>query len=139
MPIGRADWSKDTSWTEYHLTPSGWVRGTQRSEGGKFELEIAAPPDTLMTIRSFSCIPSNGNEKPRNWSEIRWATRDTTKLQTAQADWGVLPLVWPLSPDELTRHRSLPGIDLMGLDYDQRPRGRRQRRGRFWWRPPIGP
>jgi hypothetical protein len=127
MPIPRADWIKDTQWSEKHLTPTGWVYGTNRTERGRFEAEIPPPPDCLLTIRSLSCIPSDWSQKPRDWSEIRWATRDMVRLRQAieRYGWGYTTAI---SAESFAQHRNIPNIELLALPPHERPRGRRPRR-----------
>ncbi len=131
MAITQSDWIKDTQWSEYHLTPKGWVSGTVRTEKGRYESATDPPPGRLLTIRSLSCVPSDWKDKPRDWTEIRWATKDVARLKEAQDNWGVLPYTGPLSDESAAAFSDVPGIHLMKLPAAARPQGIRARRRRW--------
>jgi hypothetical protein len=129
MAIPPQDWIKDTEWREVHLTPLGWVRGTIRTERGRYENERDPPPDCLMTVRLLESMPTDPEQKPADWSEIRWYTPDLKSLEEAQGNFGVLPSYAPaLSPKSAAAHPMLPGLATMQLSESRRPRGKRMRR-----------
>jgi len=131
MTISRADWIRDTQWSESFLTPSGWERGTNRSEKGRWEQRVPPPQDCLLTVRYLSSVPSDWKLKPRTWVEIRWVTKDLSKLSEAQITWGYLPSDWQgVCPVSAIEYAHLPHIAVMQLPYDERPTGRRERRRR---------
>lgn len=122
MTLPKEDWIKDTAWQEVHLTSGGWVKGTIRTEKGRYEAEIGRPHDCLMTVRSLEKIPTDANDRPAEWSEIRWHSRDVQRIETAQENWGVLPHWFPpLASD--AQHPALKNIDVMKLPEIKRPPG----------------
>jgi hypothetical protein len=128
VTIPKADWIKDTVWHESHLTPGGWVHGTIRTEKGRFENEVDAPPDRLMTVRSLERVPTDGSEKVSDWSEIRWKTGNVESLEVAQERWGVLPRrAAALSRESASQHPTLKNLLLMMRSENRRPFGSRVR------------
>lgn len=128
MAVPKEDWLKDTAWTEMHLTSTGWRRGTIRAEKGRFENEVDPPPDCLMTVRSLHRIPSNPQEKPTEWSEIRSRVLDMERIEQAQDNWGVLPRhAPPLSTKSASEHPALKNLPAMRLSESRRSLGRRIR------------
>ena len=128
MALPKSDWIKDAIWTEYHLTATGWVRGTHRTERGRYENELEPPPDRLMTVRSLQIVPSDPAKKPIDETEIRWVTGATARqyLEEAQNNWGVLPLHAPaLSGVSADANSGLSNVRLMCKSEMQRPLGRR--------------
>jgi hypothetical protein len=131
MTIPVEDWIKDTEWREMHLTSHGWIKGTLRTEKGHFEDEIDPPLDRVLTLRILECVPSNPNEKPSDWCEIIWHSRNPATLEAAQEKWGVLPRWAPaLSANSAAKYPMLSNLGSMRLSDDKRPRGRRTR-GRY--------
>jgi hypothetical protein len=134
MPVPMEDWIKDTAWTEMHLTATGWLRGTKRTEKGRYENEVAPPPDCLMTVRSLECVPADPREKQTEWTEIRWRIPDAERIEQAQENWGVLPRsAPPLSPQSASKHLALKNLSTMRLSELRRPLGKRVKKERTWW------
>jgi hypothetical protein len=133
MAVPKEDWVKDTVWVEMHLTGVGWVRGTKRTEKGRFEYEIDPPPDTLMTVRCLECIPDDPKSKPTERTEIRWRVLDVEQIARAQSDWGVLPRhAPPLSADSALKHAALKNLPAMQHFELHRPLGKRLREEAAW-------
>jgi hypothetical protein len=122
------DWIKDADWRDIHLTSTGWVKGTRRTEKGRFEDELEPPADRFLTIRIIELVPSSPDELPREWSEIIWHTENRKFLEEAQERFGVLPrYAPPLSFEAADKNSSLPGVSLMRLSDALRPRGKRRK------------
>lgn len=133
MAVPKEDWIKDTVWIEFHLTPTGWLRGTKRTEKGRFENEIEPPIDRLMTVRCLECVPDDATIKPTAKSEIRWRIDDVQYIEKAQSDWGVLPRdAPPLSAEAVARHRPLKNLLTMQLSELRRPLGTRIKKRPEW-------
>ena len=73
-PYPKGAMSASNEWSEYHLTPNGWVEGSEKLDFSR--TERPAPADRVLTVRqhdylssSFSkldqCRPSNGNTRMR--------------------------------------------------------------------------
>jgi hypothetical protein len=128
MVIPVQDWIKDADWRDVHLTSTGWVKGTLRTEKGRFEDEIEPPPDRVLTIRIVESVPSNPEELPKEWSEIIWHTKNQTMLEQAQERWGVLPRsAPPLSSASAAKNPLIPGVPYMRLTDQSRPHGKRRK------------
>jgi hypothetical protein len=111
---------KDTDWTDWHLTRQGWRYGGEDQETG-YKREKVPPANCLMTVRTYSCIPTNPKKTMQNWSEILWRTDDLHSLETAQEKWGIMP--WrapPLSGSSAIEHAPLKYIRVMQLPELQR-------------------
>lgn len=39
-------------WTEYHLTPRGWVTGAYKTDGSRTHANISRPADAVKTVRN---------------------------------------------------------------------------------------
>lgn len=72
---------KDTDWIDCHLTPRGWWYGTQVYDSG-YKREAVPPRDCLMTVRTYSYIPTNPAKAMEDWSEIIWCTDNFDALET---------------------------------------------------------
>lgn len=124
MVISREDWLKDTAWYEAHLTPQGWLAGTRRTEKGRYENEREPPDDRVMTVRCLEKIPAGWDEKPRDWSEIKWVTNDLRLLEHLQKNWGVLPRHAPaLGAESAMLHLTVPNVRVMTRSARDRPAG----------------
>jgi hypothetical protein len=133
MAIPKEDWIKDTVWIEFYLTNTGWMRGTKRTEKGRFENEIEPPVYRLMTVRCLECIPDEGHNRPTEKTEIRWCSDDLEKVTKAQIDWGALPHdAPPLSPQSASKHLALTNLAIMRLPELRRPRGKRDQKKPEW-------
>lgn len=133
MPILKSEWTQEIAWLEFHLTAkNGWIGGTVRAYGGRYEIEIFAPSDRLMTVRNLEKIPNDPAEKPAKWSEVKWVLDDVNSVDRAQRDWGSLPRYRePLSDTNAEIYSYLPLIGDMCLPAKRRARGARVRPDRY--------
>src|ERR1019366_2520207 len=132
MTITTDDWIKDTIWREMHLTSHGWIRGSSRTEKGRFENDVEPPFDRILTVRCLEFIPADPKQIPKDWSEIRWINSNDRYLEEAQELWGVLPRSAPaLSAESAKRHLTLKNIRDMRKSENSRPLGKKS--GRWGW------
>ena len=124
VAVLREDWIKDTTWQESHLTRSGWKSGTMRTEKGRYENERDRPDDALLTVRALNKIPFDEKERCKEWSEVRWRSKDAQGIEEAQKKWGCLPKAFPqLSKESAVEHKTLRAISHMQMPPNMRPRG----------------
>ena len=43
--------ARSHEWTEYHLTPNGWMSGAERSDGSRAKTDLPRPADAVKTVR----------------------------------------------------------------------------------------
>ncbi len=43
--------SLSDEWTEYHLTPQGWIRGTRKVDGAGIVEQVERPKEAVLTCR----------------------------------------------------------------------------------------
>ena len=77
-------------WFEYHLTPDGWKKGTERWE---FQPEYRAPPaNRFLTLRRTEYFGSQG-ATPVHIDE-EWVHLDTDAVAALINKYGSKPLDW---------------------------------------------
>lgn len=75
-------------WWEFHLTPKGWVKGSENMlDGAK---ERPTPADRLLTIRQHEHAPSR-YAAPQTWSAIVWRAGDTRAIASFREQFGQMP------------------------------------------------
>lgn len=80
--------SGNREWWEFHLTPKGWVKGSEQLQAGAKERPV--PPDRMLTIRQHEHAPSRF-APPQTWSAIVWRHSDTRAIATLRAQFGEMP------------------------------------------------
>lgn len=78
-------------WTEWHLTPRGWEKGSIRREGSGNTWRDE-PADRLLSFQHLEIHPSSG--APTIRTEETWRTRDpeaVTQLDACLAHFGPAP------------------------------------------------
>jgi hypothetical protein len=74
-------------WTEWHLTPAGWVRGTQAVAG----LHPRQPPmDRVLTVLWRENVTSNQSEIDNEAEEL-WRTTNQKLLEKLLGEFGNVP------------------------------------------------
>lgn len=72
--------SPSNRWTEYHLTPRGWVQGRTRNDD---EITQDTPPsDRVLTV----CVGSYVGSVER--TTVLWQSDDTGQIQTLLTKYG---------------------------------------------------
>lgn len=61
-------------WTEWHLTPVGWVAGSSKIDFQKVKA-VETPPDRVMTCK-YSEYMSSGFSELKKGTEVVWQSGD---------------------------------------------------------------
>lgn len=75
------------SW-QYHLTPHGWVEGSESLDFGTKERPI--PADRVLTVTQHYYLSSRWS-KPDQWSSIDWQHSDGALVASLKEKFGELP------------------------------------------------
>jgi hypothetical protein len=81
--------SLSNEWYEWHLTPRGWVIGSQKLDFGGVQLEDP-PPDRVLTIREREFVGAMGGKMHRSFDE-EWGTDDDATLKSLADQYGWKP------------------------------------------------
>lgn len=81
--------STDHLWTEWHLTPCGWVSGSVKTELGS-TLEVESPRERVLTCRYDYC-ESKAHEQPLGTVAELWRSADAEKVEKLMAIFGSCP------------------------------------------------
>lgn len=77
-------------WFEYHLTPRGWEKGTERWE---FQPEYRDPPaDRFLTLRRTEYFGSRSPAPPGTQRE--WVHHDIDVVTALESQFGSKPSEW---------------------------------------------
>jgi hypothetical protein len=74
--------SASNEWSEYHLTPGGWVEGSEKLDFNRSERP--APVDRVLTVRQHDYLSSSFS-KLDQWSSIEWHHQDHTLVASLTA------------------------------------------------------
>lgn len=80
--------SLSNEWTEWHLTPAGWVRGTEKEDFRTIERE--PPPDRVKTVVWKEKLSSIYSKPDRGHSET-WSSQDKAAVARFQTKFGPAP------------------------------------------------
>jgi hypothetical protein len=81
--------SASNEWTEWHLTPRGWERGTEKLDFSGIS-EVSPPPDRVLTVRwCFYLGYSLG--KPDQYHEEVWHSSDQNLIDILKKRFGEPP------------------------------------------------
>jgi hypothetical protein len=80
--------SASNEWTEWHLTPNGWERGTEKEDFRRVDRE--PPADRVLTVvyREFMSSRFSPMEKS---SRIEWRSDDVAIITALTAKYGAAP------------------------------------------------
>ncbi len=76
-------------WTEWHLTPKGWVSGSTRVDS--VGVTSAAPPDDRVLTVSYREHLSSSYSRLERLSTEKWRASDDALVQRLLARWGPPP------------------------------------------------
>jgi len=76
-------------WTEWHLTPRGWERGSERSDFGQTEWKDA-PPDRVLTTQWLEEQTSPYSDMHRSSSD-QWKSDNASAVAELLAKYGKPP------------------------------------------------
>jgi hypothetical protein len=80
--------SLSNEWTEWHLTPTGWVRGTEKEDFRTVDRE--PPPDRVKTVVWHDRLSSRWS-KPERWHDETWSSSDKAAISDLVAKFGPPP------------------------------------------------
>jgi hypothetical protein len=81
--------SASNEWTEWHLTPDGWVRGTEKQDFvGRTERE--RPQDTLLTVVWKEYLSSSFSRMERYHQEV-WRSENEALISELIGIYGKAP------------------------------------------------
>jgi len=81
--------SHSNEWTDWHLTPEGWVSGSERTDGVGIE-EKPIPPDRVLTKRWVEEQSSPFSSMYRGL-ETKWESDDKEAIQALLEKFGTCP------------------------------------------------
>lgn len=80
--------SASHEWTEWHLTPAGWVRGTEKEDFRTVERE--PPPDRVLSCRYHDYL-SSPFSKPDRYVREEWRGGDKALIEQLLKQYGACP------------------------------------------------
>jgi hypothetical protein len=86
---GRCAVSASNEWQEYHLTPTGWVEGSEKIDFVGVR-EAPIPAHRVLTVRSVEYM-SSGFSPLRSYWEETWRSDDSSAVQKLVAKFGERP------------------------------------------------
>ena len=81
--------SASNEWFEYHLTPAGWVAGSEKIDFAGLKPK-PAPIDRVLTVRYHEFMSSSFS-KMKKWREEVWRSDDEAKVRELVATHGKAP------------------------------------------------
>lgn len=76
-------------WFEHHLTPKGWVTGSEKIDFGGTKLK-EPPKDKVLTVRLHERMAS-AFSKIEEWHTVEWRHDDEQKIKKLTKKFGELP------------------------------------------------
>ncbi|RUV07435.1 hypothetical protein EOA79_04520 [Mesorhizobium sp. M1A.F.Ca.IN.020.03.2.1] len=80
--------SASNEWTEYHLTPKGWVTGTEKTDFNVRERERPADAVQTVKVRDYQSSVFSQVDHTR---EIVWEAKDSQKIAKLKSKFGEAP------------------------------------------------
>ncbi len=81
--------SLSNEWWEYHLTPGGWLEGSEKLDFAGVK-EKPIPPDRVLTLK-FRERQSCFYASVERWYEVVWRHRDRRTTRSLVEEFGNLP------------------------------------------------
>jgi len=80
--------SASNEWTEWHLTPDGWQRGTEKEDFRRVDRE--PPVDRVLTVIYREFISSSFSPMEKS-SYVEWQSNDAAAITALTAKYGPAP------------------------------------------------
>lgn len=80
--------SASNEWTEWHLTPKGWERGTEKEDFRRIDRD--PPTDRVLTAKYREYLSSSFSTMDKS-SEVIWKCDDETSIAALLAKFGEAP------------------------------------------------
>ncbi len=90
MNVYYPDSSNISEWTEWHLTPKGWEKGTQKRELDPQLIEVETPVDRVLTFRYHENLSINSAWLQKHIIEI-WKDSDSKIVDELLEKFGNCP------------------------------------------------
>jgi hypothetical protein len=81
--------SASNEWTEWHLTPGGWLRGSEKEDSGGTKL-VPKPDQCVMTVRHREYLSSSFSKLEKT-DETVWASEDDSIVEGLLGQHGQAP------------------------------------------------
>lgn len=85
---GRVNMAASDEWTDWHLTPSGWVKGSQETDYST--TEKVTPEDAVLTMR-WHVYQGSAHGRTQRYHEETWAVADRSLIDKLQSQHGEAP------------------------------------------------
>ena len=82
--------SASNEWTEWHLTPGGWVRGTEKTDFKSSTVYKDSPEDRVLTCTFHEKIPSIYS-KAHRWVDEDWRSDNEDEVKRLLEQYGACP------------------------------------------------
>ncbi|MBW4512675.1 MAG: hypothetical protein KME64_40215 [Scytonematopsis contorta HA4267-MV1] len=82
--------SNISEWTEWHLTPKGWEKGTQKRELEAQLIEVETPVDRVLTFRYHENVSINSVWLEKHITEV-WKDLDSKIVDELLEKFGNCP------------------------------------------------
>jgi hypothetical protein len=80
--------SASNEWTEWHLTPKGWVRGTEKED---FRIINRDPPEDRVKSVVYKQFLSSIYSKMEETHRTDWVSKDGDSIAKFKAEFGPAP------------------------------------------------
>jgi len=80
--------SASNEWTEWHLTPRGWERGTEKEDFRRVDRD--PPPDRVLTVTNQEYMGSTFSAMQKS-SMVTWQSKDETGISKLKKQFGEPP------------------------------------------------
>ena len=77
-------------WTEWHLTPRGWERGSEMVDVGNLT-EVAPPPDRVLSHKYREIMSSGYSAGTDRYNEEIWRGDDEAQIAKLLKEHGAAP------------------------------------------------
>ncbi|WP_223532030.1 hypothetical protein [Pseudomonas sp. BF-R-30] len=88
-PLEYINMSASDEWTEWHLTPRGWERGSEKEDVAGTKKKDA-PTDCVMSVKHRQLIPAAGAPL-KETNELLWTSPDEAEVRSLLDQFGPAP------------------------------------------------
>jgi hypothetical protein len=82
--------SLSREWTEWHLTPRGWERGTEKTDFAQTTVNREPPADRVLTFSYEESVSGMYSKCEKSLTE-EWRHEDAAEVDKLLARWGPCP------------------------------------------------
>lgn len=88
-PLEEGTMSASNEWTEWHLTPRGWERGSEKMDGSLGKQLVDPPVDRVLTMQYFEW--SGFGAKVQKGTNKEWRSDNEEEIQKLLKQFGECP------------------------------------------------